>query len=50
MCSNRKLLRQNYGTANEKLAFEGSNSFIGATTNLHHQNSFMTSGIIFVPS
>ena len=41
--------RQNYGTANEKLAFECSKSVIGATTNLHQQNSFMASGIIFVP-
>ena len=40
---------QNYDTAKEKMAFECSKSFIGATTNFHQQNPFMTSGIIFVP-
>ena len=40
--------RQNYGTATEKLAFECDRSFSGATTNLHQQNRYMTSGIIFV--
>ena len=35
---------QNYGAANEKLAFEWNKSFIDATTNLHQQNPCMTSG------
>ena len=40
--------RQTCGTTNEKFAFECSKGFIGAETNLHQQNTFMTSGIIFV--
>ena len=34
----------------EKMAFEWSKSFFGATTNLdQQQNLFMTNGIMFVP-
>ena len=40
--------RQNYGTATEKLTFECHNSFSGGATNLHQQNSCMTSGIKIV--
>ena len=38
-------MRENYGTANEKFAFECDKSFSSATTNLHQQNPCMTSGI-----
>ena len=41
-------IRQNYGTATEKLAFECAKSFSGATTNLRQLNPHMTSGIILV--
>ena len=41
-------IRQNYGTATEKLAFKCNKSFSGATTNLRQQNPCMTSGIIFL--
>ena len=40
--------RGKYGTATEQLAFECDKSFSGATRSLHHQNLFMTSGIILV--
>ena len=46
--SNSKLYRQNYSITNEKLAFESDKNFISATINLHQQNSYMTSGIIFL--
>ena len=37
-------IRQKYGTATEKLAFECDKSFSGAKTNLYQQNKCMTSG------
>ena len=39
--------RQNCSAATEKLTFECEKSFSGPTANLHQQNLFMTSGIIF---
>ena len=39
-------MRQNYGTATEKLGFECGKSFSGATANLYQQNSCMKSEII----
>ena len=48
VCSNVNYTRQNYDTTIEKLAFECDKNFSGATTNIHQQNPYMTSGIIFV--
>ena len=41
---------QDYGTATENLTFECDKIFSCTITNLHQQNLYLTSGIIFVTS